>query len=187
MIEVVRVPGGLHGRSSSGGQEGRCDRARFALPAGTRRDRAHYPGRLDIMEGDALKVDFESNLPTARCASSPIYLQRRHTGFSSIAAARALAALLAIPDTDVPARVGLRIVAGADDDHYGRLGVALRWRTKAVWHSTSAAGLHTAAQSDVDGRPISSLSKLRCPCSPAGPGEVTQQPSANGARCSARA
>ncbi len=27
--------------------------------------------------------------------------------------------------------VGLRIVAGADDDHYGRLGVLCGWRTKA--------------------------------------------------------
>jgi hypothetical protein len=32
-------------------------RARPALPAGARRDRARYPGRLEVIEGDALAVD----------------------------------------------------------------------------------------------------------------------------------
>ncbi len=48
---------------------------------------AHYPGRLDIIEGDALKVDFE-RLPADRCASSPIFPTMSAHSFSSTGCCR---------------------------------------------------------------------------------------------------
>lgn len=92
---------------------------------------AHYPGRLDIIEGDALKVDFESlaDGPVRIIANLPYNVGTQ------------LLVNWLLPGHWPPfwqsltlmfqREVGLRIVAGADDDHYGRLGVLCGWRTKA--------------------------------------------------------
>ncbi|PST25458.1 16S rRNA (adenine(1518)-N(6)/adenine(1519)-N(6))-dimethyltransferase RsmA [Mesorhizobium plurifarium] len=92
---------------------------------------AHYPGRLDVVEGDALKVDFEAlaDGPVRIIANLPYnvgtqllvnwLLPRRWPPFW-----QSMTLMF-------QREVGLRIVAGADDDHYGRLGVLCGWRTKA--------------------------------------------------------
>ncbi|MDW9642289.1 16S rRNA (adenine(1518)-N(6)/adenine(1519)-N(6))-dimethyltransferase RsmA [Sinorhizobium meliloti] len=92
---------------------------------------AHYPGRLDIIEDDALKVDFEAlaDGPVRIIANLPYNVGTQ------------LLVNWLLPGLWPPfwqsmtlmfqREVGLRIVAGADDDHYGRLGVLCGWRTKA--------------------------------------------------------
>ncbi|MEZ0003684.1 16S rRNA (adenine(1518)-N(6)/adenine(1519)-N(6))-dimethyltransferase RsmA [Sinorhizobium fredii] len=92
---------------------------------------AHYPGRLDVVEGDALKVDFESLAegPVRIIANLPYNVGTQ------------LLVNWLLPERWPPfwqsmtlmfqREVALRIVAGADDDHYGRLGVLCGWRTKA--------------------------------------------------------
>ncbi|AWI56521.1 16S rRNA (adenine(1518)-N(6)/adenine(1519)-N(6))-dimethyltransferase RsmA [Sinorhizobium fredii] len=91
----------------------------------------HYPGRLDVVEGDALKVDFESlgEGPVRIIANLPYNVGTQ------------LLVNWLLPERWPPfwqsmtlmfqREVALRIVAGADDDHYGRLGVLCGWRTKA--------------------------------------------------------
>ncbi|MCA1403271.1 16S rRNA (adenine(1518)-N(6)/adenine(1519)-N(6))-dimethyltransferase RsmA [Ensifer sp. IC3342] len=92
---------------------------------------AHYPGRLDVIEADALKVPFETlaNGPVRIIANLPYNVGTQ------------LLVNWLLPEQWPPfwqsmtlmfqREVGLRIVAGADDDHYGRLGVLCGWRTKA--------------------------------------------------------
>ncbi len=92
---------------------------------------AHYPGRLDVVEGDALKVDFQTLAegPVRIIANLPYNVGTQ------------LLVNWLLPERWPPfwqsmtlmfqREVGLRIVAGADDDHYGRLGVLCGWRTKA--------------------------------------------------------
>ena len=92
----------------------------------------HYPGKLEVIEGDALKIDFASlategpvrviaNLPYnvgtqllinwLLPASWPPFWQSLTLMFQK--------------------EVGQRIVAGEDENHYGRLGVICGWRTEA--------------------------------------------------------
>jgi 16S rRNA (adenine1518-N6/adenine1519-N6)-dimethyltransferase len=92
----------------------------------------HYPGRLEVIEGDALKIDFGSlgiegpvrviaNLPYnvgtqllvnwLLPASWPPFWQSLTLMFQK--------------------EVGQRIVASEGDNHYGRLGVLCGWRTEA--------------------------------------------------------
>lgn len=92
---------------------------------------AHYPGRLDVIEADALKVPFETLAggPVRIIANLPYNVGTQ------------LLVNWLLPEQWPPfwqsmtlmfqREVGLRIVAGADDDHYGRLGVLCGWRTKA--------------------------------------------------------
>ncbi|MCZ4089786.1 16S rRNA (adenine(1518)-N(6)/adenine(1519)-N(6))-dimethyltransferase RsmA [Sinorhizobium psoraleae] len=92
---------------------------------------AHYPGRLDVIEADALKIPFET------LASGPV---RIIANLPYNVGTQLLVNWL-LPERWPPfwlsmtlmfqREVGLRIVAGADDDHYGRLGVLCGWRTKA--------------------------------------------------------
>ncbi|MDO9417571.1 16S rRNA (adenine(1518)-N(6)/adenine(1519)-N(6))-dimethyltransferase RsmA [Pararhizobium sp.] len=94
----------------------------------------HYPGRLEVIEGDALKTDFESlaaglDGPVRIIANLPYNVGTQ------------LLVNWLLPRTWPPfyesltlmfqREVGLRIVATADDDHYGRLGVLCGWRTEA--------------------------------------------------------
>jgi 16S rRNA (adenine1518-N6/adenine1519-N6)-dimethyltransferase len=93
---------------------------------------AHYPGRLEVIEGDALKIDFATlategpvrviaNLPYnvgtqllinwLLPASWPPFWQSLTLMFQK--------------------EVAQRIVAHEGDDHYGRLGVICGWRTEA--------------------------------------------------------
>ena len=93
---------------------------------------AHYPGRLDVIEGDALKVDFEALAPQGPVriiANLPYnvgtqlligWLQPRQWPpfWQSLTLM-------------FQKEVGQRIVAREGDDHYGRLGVLCGWRTDA--------------------------------------------------------
>ncbi|OCP16530.1 MULTISPECIES: 16S rRNA (adenine(1518)-N(6)/adenine(1519)-N(6))-dimethyltransferase RsmA [unclassified Ensifer] len=92
----------------------------------------HYPNRLDVIEGDALKVDFDEiggGGPVKIIANLPYNVGTQ------------LLVNWLLPKTWPPfwqsltlmfqREVGLRIVADADDDHYGRLGVLCGWRTNA--------------------------------------------------------
>lgn len=92
----------------------------------------HYPGRLEVIEGDALKTDFEAMAPEGPVkiiANLPYnvgtqllinwLLPRQWPPFW-----QSLTLMF-------QREVGLRIVADESDDHYGRLGVLCGWRTEA--------------------------------------------------------
>lgn len=92
----------------------------------------HYPGRLEVIEGDALKTDFETladGEPVKIIANLPYnvgtqllvnwLLPRQWPPFW-------LSLTLMFQK-----EVGQRIVAQEDDNHYGRLGVLCGWRTQA--------------------------------------------------------
>ena len=92
----------------------------------------HYPGRLDVIEGDALKTDFEALAPEGpvRIIANLPYnvgtqllvnwlLPRQWPPFW-----QSLTLMF-------QKEVGQRIVARAGDNHYGRLGVLCGWRTSA--------------------------------------------------------
>lgn len=92
----------------------------------------HYPGRLDVIEGDALKTDFAAlaaNDPVKIIANLPYNVGTQ------------LLVNWLLPPRWPPfwqsltlmfqKEVGQRIVAQEDDDHYGRLGVLCGWRTQA--------------------------------------------------------
>ncbi|WP_075290324.1 16S rRNA (adenine(1518)-N(6)/adenine(1519)-N(6))-dimethyltransferase RsmA [Pararhizobium arenae] len=93
----------------------------------------HYPGRLDVIEGDALRVDFETLVtdgsPVKIIANLPYnvgtqllvnwLLTKNWPPFY-----QSLTLMF-------QREVGLRIVAEEDDDHYGRLGALCGWRTHA--------------------------------------------------------
>ncbi|WP_119259153.1 16S rRNA (adenine(1518)-N(6)/adenine(1519)-N(6))-dimethyltransferase RsmA [Shinella zoogloeoides] len=92
----------------------------------------HYPGRLTVIEGDALKTDFEALAP-----GEPV---RIIANLPYNVGTQLLVNWL-LPKRWPPfwesltlmfqREVGLRIVAGENDDHYGRLGVLCGWRTDA--------------------------------------------------------
>ncbi|MUZ71449.1 16S rRNA (adenine(1518)-N(6)/adenine(1519)-N(6))-dimethyltransferase RsmA [Agrobacterium vitis] len=92
----------------------------------------HYPGRLEVIEGDALKTDFEAMAPDGPVkivANLPYNVGTQ------------LLINWLMPRQWPPfwdsltlmfqKEVGQRIVAEADDDHYGRLGVLCGWRAEA--------------------------------------------------------
>ena len=93
---------------------------------------AHYPGRLTVIEGDALKTDFEALAP-----GEPV---RVIANLPYNVGTQLLVNWL-LPKAWPPfwqsltlmfqREVGLRIVAEENDDHYGRLGVLCGWRTHA--------------------------------------------------------
>lgn len=92
-----------------------------------------YPGRLTVIEGDALKIDFstlaEPGAPVAIIANLPYNVGTQ------------LLLNWLLPESWPPfwqsmtlmfqKEVGQRIVASEDDNHYGRLGVLCGWRTDA--------------------------------------------------------
>jgi 16S rRNA (adenine1518-N6/adenine1519-N6)-dimethyltransferase len=92
----------------------------------------HYPGRLEVIEGDALKINFEAlatDGPVKIIANLPYNVGTQ------------LLVNWLLPKAWPPfwqsltlmfqKEVGERIVASQDDDHYGRLGVLAGWRTNA--------------------------------------------------------
>ncbi|NTF80623.1 16S rRNA (adenine(1518)-N(6)/adenine(1519)-N(6))-dimethyltransferase RsmA [Rhizobium rhizogenes] len=92
----------------------------------------HYPGRLEVIEGDALKTDFAgmaSEGPVKIIANLPYNVGTQ------------MLVNWLLPGHWPPfwqsltlmfqKEVGQRIVADEDDDHYGRLGVLCGWRTQA--------------------------------------------------------
>ncbi|WP_185983255.1 16S rRNA (adenine(1518)-N(6)/adenine(1519)-N(6))-dimethyltransferase RsmA [Aureimonas mangrovi] len=132
VVEIGPGPGGLtrallaHGaqRVVAVEKDPRCLPALHAIAA-------RYPGRLEVVEGDALKVDFAAIAagPFAVVANLPYNV-----------GTQILLDLVAVPEW--PPRwselvlmfqkeVAQRIVAGPGDNHYGRLGVLCGWRTHA--------------------------------------------------------
>ncbi|WFS01869.1 16S rRNA (adenine(1518)-N(6)/adenine(1519)-N(6))-dimethyltransferase RsmA [Rhizobium tumorigenes] len=93
---------------------------------------AHYPGRLEVIEGDALKIDFAAlatDGPVRVIANLPYNVGTQ------------LLLNWLLPAVWPPfwqsltlmfqKEVGQRIVAAEGDNHYGRLGVICGWRTEA--------------------------------------------------------
>lgn len=94
---------------------------------------SHYPGRLEVIDGDALKTDFASlapkDEPVAIIANLPYNVGTQ------------LLLNWLLPPVWPPfwqsltlmfqKEVGERITADPGDDHYGRLAVLAGWRTEA--------------------------------------------------------
>lgn len=132
VIEVGPGPGGLTRAILSLGAKKviAIERDSRCLPALAEIE-AHYPGRLEVIEGDALKTDFEALLP----AGEPV---RIIANLPYNVGTQLLVNWL-LPKEWPPfwlsmtlmfqKEVGQRIVAEEGDNHYGRLGVLAGWRT----------------------------------------------------------
>lgn len=132
MIEVGPGPGGLTRAILSLGAKKviAVERDSRCLPALAEIE-AHYPGRLEVIEGDALKTDFEAMIP----AGEPV---RIIANLPYNVGTQLLVNWL-LPKAWPPfwlsmtlmfqKEVGQRIVAEEGDNHYGRLGVLAGWRT----------------------------------------------------------
>lgn len=134
VIEVGPGPGGLTRAILSLGAKKviAVERDSRCLPALAEIE-AHYPGRLEVIEGDALKTDFEALVP----AGEPV---RIIANLPYNVGTQLLVNWL-LPREWPPfwlsmtlmfqKEVGQRIVAEEGDNHYGRLGVLAGWRTVA--------------------------------------------------------
>ena len=133
VIEVGPGPGGLTRAILSLGAKKliAIERDSRCLPA-LAEIGEHYPGRLEVIEGDALKVDFAALVP-----KGPVKIIANlpyNVGTQSLVN-------WLLPGKWPPfwesltlmfqKEVGQRIVADENDDHYGRLGVLAGWRTDA--------------------------------------------------------
>lgn len=92
----------------------------------------HYPGRLEVIEGDALKTDFES---LAQGETVKIIANLPYNVGTQLLVnwllPRAWPPFWQSLTLMFQKEVGQRIVAREDDNHYGRLGVLCGWRTQA--------------------------------------------------------
>ncbi|UXT21899.1 16S rRNA (adenine(1518)-N(6)/adenine(1519)-N(6))-dimethyltransferase RsmA [Agrobacterium tumefaciens] len=132
VMEVGPGPGGLTRAILSLGAKKviAVERDSRCLPALAEIE-AHYPGRLEVIEGDALKTDFEALVP----AGEPV---RIIANLPYNVGTQLLVNWL-LPKQWPPfwlsmtlmfqKEVGQRIVAEEGDNHYGRLGVLAGWRT----------------------------------------------------------
>ncbi|AYM61906.1 16S rRNA (adenine(1518)-N(6)/adenine(1519)-N(6))-dimethyltransferase RsmA [Agrobacterium fabrum] len=132
VIEVGPGPGGLTRAILSFGAKKviAVERDSRCLPVLAEIE-AHYPGRLEVIEGDALKTDFEALVP----AGEPV---RIIANLPYNVGTQLLVNWL-LPREWPPfwlsmtlmfqKEVGQRIVAEEGDNHYGRLGVLAGWRT----------------------------------------------------------
>jgi 16S rRNA (adenine1518-N6/adenine1519-N6)-dimethyltransferase len=133
VIEVGPGPGGLTRAILSLGVEKLTviERDERCLPA-LEEIASHYPGRLEIISGDALKTDFAAlagDRPFRIISNLPYNVGTQ------------LLVNWLLPQTWPPywhsltlmfqKEVAQRIVAEAGDNHYGRLGVLAGWRTEA--------------------------------------------------------
>ncbi|MCJ2873378.1 16S rRNA (adenine(1518)-N(6)/adenine(1519)-N(6))-dimethyltransferase RsmA [Rhizobium pusense] len=134
VIEVGPGPGGLTRAILSLGAKKviAVERDSRCLPALAEIE-AHYPGRLEVIEGDALQTDFEALVPVGEpvriIANLPYNVGTQ------------LLVNWLLPKQWPPfwlsmtlmfqKEVGQRIVAEEGDNHYGRLGVLAGWRTVA--------------------------------------------------------
>lgn len=134
VIEVGPGPGGLTRAILSLGAKKviAVERDSRCLPALAEIE-AHYPGRLEVIEDDALQTDFEALVP----AGEPV---RIIANLPYNVGTQLLVNWL-LPKQWPPfwlsmtlmfqKEVGQRIVAEEGDNHYGRLGVLAGWRTVA--------------------------------------------------------
>ena len=111
VIEVGPGPGGLTRALLSEGAEKVIAIERDARALGALAEiAAHWPGRLEIIEGDALRIAPETLIAKAgRQADShrrQPALQHRDRALDRLARGRAVAAVLRSPDAHVPARGG---------------------------------------------------------------------------------
>jgi 16S rRNA (adenine1518-N6/adenine1519-N6)-dimethyltransferase len=133
VVEVGPGPGGLTRALLALGakQVIAIERDRRAIPA-LMEISDHYPGRLTVIEGDALTTDIaqlaKPGEPLKIVANLPYNI-----------GTQLLVNWLTVPwppfwtslTLMFQKEVAERIVAGADDDHYGRLGVLCGWLTHA--------------------------------------------------------
>ena len=133
VVEIGPGPGGLTRALLALGakQVVAIERDRRAIPA-LREIANHYPGRLTIVEGDALEVDLAQfktdGVPLKVVANLPYNI-----------GTQLLVNWLTVPwppfwqslTLMFQKEVGQRIVAEAGDDHYGRLGILCGWLTYA--------------------------------------------------------
>ncbi|AGB47122.1 16S rRNA (adenine(1518)-N(6)/adenine(1519)-N(6))-dimethyltransferase RsmA [Mesorhizobium sp. ESP6-5] len=138
VIEVGPGPGGLTRALLSNGARRvvaieRDERCLAALAEVS----AHYPGRLEVISGDALKTDFAALAAEAAGDSGQV---RIVANLPYNIGTELLVRWLTV--TDWPPfyasmtlmfqrEVAQRIVAAPDSDAYGRLGVLAGWRTQA--------------------------------------------------------
>jgi 16S rRNA (adenine1518-N6/adenine1519-N6)-dimethyltransferase len=133
VVEIGPGPGGLTRALLALGARRviAIERDRRAIPA-LGEIGAHYPGRLTVIEGDALDIDLSQfrrdGEPLKVVANLPYNI-----------GTQLLVNWLTVPWPPLwqsltlmfQKEVGERIVARADDDHYGRLGVLCGWLTHA--------------------------------------------------------
>ncbi|UVC10634.1 16S rRNA (adenine(1518)-N(6)/adenine(1519)-N(6))-dimethyltransferase RsmA [Rhizobium sp. TH2] len=133
VVEIGPGPGGLTRALLALGAKHviAIERDRRAIPA-LAEISDHYPGRLTVIEGDALTIDVaqlvEPGVPLKIVANLPYNI-----------GTQLLVNWLTIPwppfwqslTLMFQKEVGERIVAEADDNHYGRLGVLCGWLTHA--------------------------------------------------------
>ena len=133
VVEIGPGPGGLTRALLALGARHviAIERDRRAIPA-LAEISDHYPGRLTVIEGDALTIDIaklaEPDVPLKIVANLPYNI-----------GTQLLVNWLTIPwppfwqslTLMFQKEVGERIVAEAGDDHYGRLGVLCGWLTEA--------------------------------------------------------
>ncbi|MGX7872205.1 16S rRNA (adenine(1518)-N(6)/adenine(1519)-N(6))-dimethyltransferase RsmA [Mesorhizobium sp. ORM6] len=138
VIEVGPGPGGLTRALLSNGARRvvaieRDERCLAALAEVS----AHYPGRLEVISGDALKTDFAALASAAAGHAGPV---RIVANLPYNIGTELLIRWLTVPDWPpfyasmtlmFQREVAQRIVAAPGSDAYGRLGVLAGWRTQA--------------------------------------------------------
>jgi len=133
IIEVGPGPGGLTRALLANGAEHLTviEKDRRCIAA-LEKVAAHYPGRLTIIEGDALKTDI-----AALAAGRPVKIV---ANLPYNIGTQLLLDWIAVPQWPpvwseltlmFQREVAERIVAAPASDHYGRLGVLAGWRTSA--------------------------------------------------------
>ena len=133
VIEVGPGPGGLTRAILSLGAKKviAIERDERCLPA-LAEIAAFYPGRLEVIEGDALKVDFAKlapDGPIAIIANLPYNVGTQL--LINWVTTKTWPPFWQSLTLMFQKEVGQRIVADASDDHFGRLGVICGWRTDA--------------------------------------------------------
>ncbi|ESZ49050.1 16S rRNA methyltransferase [Mesorhizobium sp. L2C054A000] len=137
VIEVGPGPGGLTRAllSAGAGRVVAIERDERCLAALAEVSN-HYPGRLEVISGDALKTDFAALAKTAS-QDGPV---RIAANLPYNIGTKLLIRWLTVADWPpfyqsmtlmFQREVAERIVAGAGSDAYGRLGVLAGWRTEA--------------------------------------------------------
>ncbi|SON55959.1 Ribosomal RNA small subunit methyltransferase A [Hartmannibacter diazotrophicus] len=133
IIEVGPGPGGLTRAILAAGAERVVviERDRRCLPA-LEQISAHYPGRLEIIEGDALKVDMAAiaSGPARIIANLPynVGTQLLVSWITTETWPPFWSSLTLMFQKEVAER----IVARPGEDAYGRLGVLAGWRTRST-------------------------------------------------------